>query len=124
MALADIHTRLYVACALYSAVAGVWAFYISVRGREIDSNFLGALVINELLFVGAAILDVGLLINSGISPARPPVHLLYTATGVLTLPAAYAFIGGRTTSREAGLYGAVCLFLAGIAIRAIITTVV
>jgi hypothetical protein len=124
MSLPDIHTRLYLACILYSAACGVWAFYLAIRGREIGSNFLGTLVINEILFIAAGVLDVLLLANSGIAPARPPVHLLYTATGVLTLPAAYAFTGGRTTSREAGVYGAVCLFLAGIAIRAIITTVV
>lgn len=124
MTLADIHTRLYLACILYSAVVGLWAFYSSIRGREIDSSFWGALVIDELLFIAAGILDLLLLTSSGIVPARPPVHLLYTATGVLTLPAAYAFTSGRNTSREAGIYGAVSLFLAGIAIRAIITTVV
>ena len=123
MSLSDVHTPLYIACVIYSAVVGLWAFSISIRGREIDSNFWGALVINELLFVGAGVLDLLLLLNSGIAPARPPVHLLYTATGILSLPAAYTFTGGRGTSREAGIYGAVGLFLAGIAIRAIVTTI-
>jgi hypothetical protein len=124
MSLPDIHFRLYIACAVYSAVSGAWAFWLAFRGREMDSNFMGTLVINELLFVAAGVLDLLLLASSGIAPARTPVHLLYTATGVLSLPAAYTFTGGRTTTREAGIYGAVCLFLAGIAIRAIVTSVV
>jgi hypothetical protein len=124
MPLSDIHTRLYVASAIYSLAAGLWAFYISLKNRDIDSNFWGALAINEILFVIVGVLDVVLLFGGGIAPGRPAVHLLYTATGVLTIPSAYAFTRGRNTAREAGIYGAVCLFLAGIGLRAIVTTIV
>ena len=124
MSLADIHSRIYVTCLIYSLAVGVWAFYLSYKNRDIDSNFWGALAINEILFVVVAGLDLYLFLNQIIVPERPAVHFLYTATGLLTLPAAYTFTRGRATAREAGVYGAVCLFLAGIAIRAIITTVV
>ncbi len=124
MSLSDVHFRLYVACLIYSLAVGGWAFYLSYKNRELDSNFWGAIAINEILFVVVAVLDVVLFINGSIVPDRPVVHFLYTATGLLTIPAAYTFTHGRNTAREAGIYGAVCLFLAGIAIRAIITTVV
>ncbi len=124
MPLADIHTRLYVACVIYSLVVGLWAFYISYKGRPIAPNFWGTLFISELLFVAVSVLDLVLIINGRLTPDRPFVHLLYTATGALTIPAVYAFTGGGATAREAGIYGAVCLFLAGIALRAIVTTVV
>jgi len=122
MSLSDVHSRLYIVCLLYSLAVGVWAFYLSYKNRDLDSNFWGALAINEILFVVVALLDVVLYLNGSIVPDRPAVHFLYTATGVLTIPAAYTFTKQRATAREAGVYGAVCLFLAGIAIRAIITT--
>lgn len=124
MSLSDLQFRLYVACLIYSLAVGGWAFYLSFKNRAIDSNFWGALAINELLFIGVGVMDVILIVGGGIRPERPWVHLLYTATGLLTIPAGYTFTQGRSTAREAGIYGAVCLFLAGIAIRAIITTVV
>jgi hypothetical protein len=124
MSLSDVHSRLYIACLIYSLAVGGWAFYLSYKNRDLDSNFWGALAINEILFVAVAILDVVLYLNGSIVPERPAVHFLYTATGILTIPAAYTFTRQRATAREAGVYGAVCLFLAGIAIRAIITTVV
>lgn len=122
--MSDIQTRLYLACLIYSLVVGGWAFFLAFKGRALDSNFFGALVINEVLFVVTAAFDVFLLLNGGIVPGRPDVHLLYTATGVLTIPGVYALLRGQSTSREAAFYGMACLFLAGIAIRAIITTVV
>ncbi len=124
MPLSEIHTRLYVAGVIYSAAVGLWAFYFSVKNRALDSNFWGALAINELLFIAIGLLDITLLLNGSIVPERPAVHLLYTATGVLALPLIYTLTHGRNTGREAGIYGAGCLFLAGIAIRGIITAVV
>jgi hypothetical protein len=124
MPLSDIHFRLYVACLIYALAMGGWSFYLSFKNRPLDSNFWGALVVNEILFVAVGMIDVILIVTGGIVPERPWVHLLYTATGLLTIPAAYTFTQGRATAREAGIYGAVCLFLAGIAIRAIITSIV
>jgi hypothetical protein len=122
--MADIHTRLYAACLIYSLAVGGWSFFNAFKGRSLDSNFWGSLVINELVFVAAGLFDIVLLLNGGILPGRPAVHLLYTATGVLTIPLVYTLTQGKNTSREAAFYGTACLWLAGIALRAIITTVV
>lgn len=122
--MSDIQTRLYVASLIYSLIVGGWAFYLAFKGRALNSNFFGALVINEILLIITAAFDVFLLLNGSIAPARPEVHLLYTATSVLTLPGVYTLLRGQSTSREAAFYGTACLFLAGIAIRAIVTTVV
>jgi hypothetical protein len=122
--MADVQTRLYASCIIYSVVMGGWAFYNAFRNRELTSNFWGALTINELLFIATGLFDLALLVSGSISPDRPGVHLLYTATGVLTIPLIYTLTGGKTTGREASFYGTACLFLAGIALRAIITTIV
>ena len=122
--MSEVHTRLFTACLIYSLAVGGWAFFIAFKGRSLDSNFWGALAINELLFVAGGLFDLVLLLNGGILPGRPGVHLLYTATGAVTIPLIYTVTGGKATNREAAFYGTACLFLAGIAIRAIVTTVV
>lgn len=117
MPLALIHSRLALTAVIYSAVVGLWALFIYFRKRDIDSNFWGALVINELIFVAQAVFGV-ILIIEGLRPGRT-VHYLYGALGLITLPSAFAFTRGRSTFREALIYGVICLFLAGVAIRAI-----
>jgi hypothetical protein len=122
--MAGVLTRLFAACIIYSVVIGGWAFYNAFKNRPLSSNFWGALTINEILFIATGLFDLALVVGGGISPDRPGVHFLYTATGVLTIPLIYTLTGGKATSREASFYGTACLFLAGIALRAIITSVV
>jgi hypothetical protein len=53
--------------------------------------------------------------------ARPVVHILYAATLVISLPAAYVYTGGKDTPRENIIYALVCLWLVFIAERSIST---
>ncbi|MBM4423193.1 MAG: hypothetical protein FJ030_07345 [Chloroflexi bacterium] len=119
MALTDIHSRIFTTATVYSAIVGLWALFIAVRQRKIDSNFWGTLIINELIFVAQAIIGL-ILVFQGRMPARD-VHYLYGILGVIIIPSAFAFTRGRDTHREAYIYGAICLFLAGVALRAAAT---
>ena len=121
MPLVAIHDRLWITAAIYSAVVGLWAFYRAFQQQDLDSNFWGALVINELIFIVQAILGAIVLLQN--AQAARWVHYLYVVVGVITLPAAYAFTHGRGTRQEASTYGLVCLFLMGIAIRAVTTII-
>ncbi len=114
-----IHSRLANTGILYSAAVGLWALYLAFRRRGLDSNFWGALVINEIVFIVEAALGVTMWAQ-GLRPARV-IHILYGVVAVITIPAAFAFTRGQATRREAMLYGFICLFLAGIAIRAATT---
>lgn len=116
MPLPLIHARLFTTAAAYSAIVGLWALFIALRNRSLDSNFWGALAINEIIFVVQDIIGL-LMVFQGLRPARD-VHYLYGVLGVIIIPSAFAFMRGRDTRREAFIYGAVCLFLAGVAIRA------
>ena len=69
--MSEVHTRLFTACLIYSLAVGGWAFFIAFKGRNLDSNFWGALAINELLFVAGGLFDLFLLLNGGILPGRP-----------------------------------------------------
>ena len=121
MPLVAIHDRLWITAAIYSAAVGLWALYLAFKQQDLSSNFWGALAINELLFVVQAILG-GIILAQDAQTVRW-VHYLYVLTGVLTLPAAYVFTHGRGARQEASTYGLVCLFLMGIAIRAITTVI-
>lgn len=120
MPLLVIHDRLWITAIIYSTVMGCWAFLLAFQRRDLDSNFWGALVIDEIIFVVQAVLGAVLLFQDS-QPARW-VHYLYVVVGVITIPAAFAFTKGRGTRREASVYGILFLFLAGIAVR-VITTV-
>ncbi|HLB50452.1 MAG TPA: hypothetical protein VJL59_25805 [Anaerolineales bacterium] len=119
MPLPLIHSRIFITGTVYSAIVGLWALYVGIRNRNLDSNFWGALVINEIIFIAQGVLGV-LMVIEGLRPGRD-VHYLYGVLGIITIPAAFAFTHGRDTRREAFIYAAVCLFLAGVAIRAATT---
>jgi hypothetical protein len=119
--LVAIHERLWTTAAVYSAAVGLWALYLAFKQQNLSPNFWGALVINELIFVVQAVLGAIILVQAA-QNARW-VHYLYVITGVLTIPAAYLFTRGRGTRQEASTYGLVCLFLMGIAIRAVTTVI-
>lgn len=119
MPISLIHAQLAVTATVYSGVVGLWALYLALRKRGLSSSLWGALAINELIFIAQAGFGIALWIE-GLRPARA-VHWLYGLLGILTLPAAFAFTRGRGERREALIYALVCLFLAGVAIRATLT---
>ncbi|MBI3244373.1 MAG: hypothetical protein HYZ49_19000 [Chloroflexi bacterium] len=119
MSLLLIHSRLATTGMLYSAAVGLWALYLAFRKRDLDANFWGALAINEIIFIVEAVLGVTMWAQ-GLRPGRL-IHILYGIVAIITIPSAFAFTRGRGTRREALIYGALCLFLAGVAIRAATT---
>lgn len=116
MTLVFVHARISSIALIYSAAVGLWALYTAYQKRDLDSNFWGALAINELIFVAQTVIGL-LMVAQGAQPARA-VHYLYGAVGILTIPAAFAYTRGQGARREALIYGLICLFLAGVSIRA------
>ncbi len=112
-----VHNVVANATILYLVIAAVWGFLAFLRGRGIEGNYWGILGIAESLFLIQAIVGIILLL-SGASPGRG-VHYLYGAVGAVSLPGYYALTKGRGDRSAALAYGILCLFLAGIASRAI-----
>ena len=119
MTLVEIHSTLAQTVLLFSLGLSAWAFYLYFRQRGPDSSFLGGMVIGELLFAAQGILG-GALFFSG-RPLAQWVHVLYGATGVIALPAAYFYLRGEGGRRASLVYGVVGLFMFGLALRAITT---
>lgn len=114
--MALIHDRLATAALLFSLAAAAWMLLRALRGRGLDGSSWGVLAAGEALFVSQGLVGAWLWL-AGLRPARG-IHLLYGVAIALTLPAAYVLTRGRDDRRAAWLYGGLCLFLAGLALRA------
>ncbi len=114
-----LHDGLANTALMYALLLALWSFWLYVRRSELTSQFWGALAIAALIFVVQAAIGV-IMVLQGRFPWRD-VHYLYGVLGVITLPAAFAFMRGRGGFREALLYGVILLFLAGVALRARMT---
>ncbi len=62
-----------------------------------------------------------ILFVSGARPYRPSIHILYGIVAILTVPGTFAYTRGRDGRWELLIYVTVCLFLCGIALRALTT---
>lgn len=128
MSLADIHGRLSVTAAIFTFVMGAWGIVLFARNRGVDGNYLGAIVVGELLLVAQAALGAILLFQTGGLVSLRWVHILYGVLAALIWP--FIFTYTRETPQravpprlESILFGAGSLFLWGLVMRAIATAV-
>jgi hypothetical protein len=118
--LAVLHARLLVTILLFFGILSIWGFFSYLRGQSISGSYKGALAIGELLMLAEFVIGV-LLLFSGAQPYRFSIHILYGIVAIIGLPGAFAYTRGRDDRWELLIYVAVCLFLCGIALRALST---
>ena len=119
-ALSVLHARLVVTILLFFGALSIWGLFSYLRGRGISGSYKGALAIGELLMLAEFLIGV-LLVISGAQPYRFGIHVLYGIVAVITLPGTFAYTRGRDDRWEQLIYVTVCLFLCGIALRALTT---
>ena len=115
-----LHTTLATSAVMFLIVAGIWGIVGGLRKQQITGNYWGILAVGALLLLVQGILG-GLLWFGGERPGRLSVHLLYGVLDAISLPAYYAISKGRDDASASLLYGILCVFLAGISLRAIVT---
>ncbi len=125
MSLILIHARLSVAAAIFTFVMGLWALGLFLRGRGPGGNYMGAIVVGELLLAAQSALGLILLISLGMQTLRW-VHILYGVLAVLIWPFIFTYTREtptrQTTARlESILFAAGSFFLWGLVMRAITT---
>ncbi|NJN17293.1 MAG: hypothetical protein HC822_13995 [Oscillochloris sp.] len=111
-----LHSSLQATITLTLLVLVGWGMLAAIRGG-VDRGYLGALAVAQLLLTAEAFLGLILFIAGG-APGRLALHLIYGAVAILILPAAWLWLRDHRGRRNALSYSAICLFLAGIAIRA------
>jgi hypothetical protein len=119
-ALDVLHARLLTTILLFFGVLSIWGLVNYLRGQAISGSYKGALAIGELLMLAEFILGV-LLLLGGAQPYRLSIHVLYGIVAIIMLPGTFAYTRGRDDRWEQLIYVTVCLFLCGIALRALST---
>jgi hypothetical protein len=119
---AVLHDRLANTAVFYTLAMAGWALLLAARGRGVDGNYLGAIVIGELLLVLQALLGVYLFLTGhGAALDRPWLHVLYGALVALVWPFLFTYTRGAPGRRESILFFAGSLFLWGLVLRAVET---
>jgi hypothetical protein len=122
MSIDFIHGRLANAALLFSIICTAWGLVNFIRKQPVTSSYWGGLVILQILAMAQVVIGIAVYASTGGGElARPVVHMLYAATLVISLPAAYVYTGGKDTPRENIIYALVCLWLVFIAERSIST---
>ena len=121
MTLAEIHARLGNTAMLFALALGLWGLWLYLRKQPPSDSYFGGMVIGEILFVAQAVAGGALYLSRRTLGAAEPVHILYGALALITLPAAYAYLRTQNTRRESLMLGLAGLFLFGVALRAITT---
>jgi heme A synthase len=114
----ELHQSVARALVLYYAAVGIWGIFLAVRKSGISPGYRGALVIGVALGVLQALIGI-VLVLGGLRP-EDNLHFLYGASVILTLPLVMSYIVDKKISRPLA-FGLACLFMAGLAIRAITT---
>lgn len=113
-----LHASIANALVLFYALVGLWGVGLGMLKRPLDSAYRGALV---LAVVTACVqVGVGLVLLVVVGLPRDPVHLLYGMSLVITLPLVRQYLAGQHLPPPMA-YGLGCLFMAGLALRAITT---
>jgi hypothetical protein len=119
MPLLLIHQRVATSLLILGLIAAAWGFVRHGLGRGVDGNYWSVLAAAELLTVVQGILGLLLWLN-GLRPAEG-IHVMYGAIGALILPVYYGMSHGEDSRRAALMYAFLCVFLAGVTLRAIST---
>jgi hypothetical protein len=119
MSLLLIHQRMASSLLLLVLIAAVWGVVRSALRRGVGGHYWGVLGAVELLTVAQGVIGL-LLWLSGLRPAEW-IHVMYGAVGTLVLPVYYGLSRGEDSRRAALMYAFLCVFLAGVLLRAIST---
>lgn len=120
-----IHAALSNTAWLFFLALGIWGLIRAIRGMGMSSSYLGAAFIGQLIFVAQAVLGGILWLQGGnATMQRPGIHLLYGVFALVFLPFIYlSVLRGDDSNRAQWVMAFSTLFLFGIALRAITTSI-
>jgi hypothetical protein len=114
----ELHNFLSNTVWLFFLLLGLWGVVRAIQKQGVDGAYLGAMIIGQALFYIQAILGLILYFEGG-RPLRGNFHYLYGVFALVFLPGMFAYLRGDDSNRGQWIYALCCLFLFGIALRAI-----
>lgn len=121
MSLAAIHSRLWITILLFSSAMLVWGVWRFLRGQSVNSNYFGAVVIAEVLYILQGLLGITMLISGTRVLQRAEVHILYGVVIAITLPGVYIYTRGDESRRTMLVYAVAFVFIIILSVRSMMT---
>jgi len=119
MSLIEIHARLGNTALFYVIFMALWGLWRFFRRQGLNSSYLGALLIAEVLILALG----GLGAYNWFSGFRPgqSVHILYGIISALVIPGIYGYTHGEQERRDMLIYGVSLLLVGALFLRAMAT---
>ena len=117
MSLAEVHARLGNTALLFTAAMALWGLWRFIRHQGVDSNYWGAMVIGEILYLVQAALGLFVYLSGAGELSRPYIHILYGVVTLLVVPGVFLYSRGDEQRQSSLLYFVAFLFLVGIILR-------
>ena len=121
MSLAAIHSRLWITILLFSSAMLAWGVWRFLRGQTVNSNYFGAVVIAEVLYILQGLLGIIMLISGTSVLERSEVHILYGVVIAITLPGVYIYTRGDESRRTMLVYAVAFVFIIILSVRSMMT---
>lgn len=121
MSLAEIHARLGNTALFFTIAMAVWGLWRYFRRQGPDSNYWGAMVIAEVLYLIQAGLGVFVFFSGAGSLSKPFIHILYAIVTLLVVPGIFLYSRGDEQRRSSLILALAFLFLVGILLRSAAT---
>jgi hypothetical protein len=121
--LIEIHGGLANTALYYTIAMAVWGLYRFFRRQGVDGSYWAALVIAEGLYLVQGALGAFLYLSGTGTLERSFMHILYGVVAVLVVPALFMYTRGDETRRVMLVYGVGFLFMIGIILRSMATSV-
>lgn len=121
MSLAAIHSRLWITILLFSSAMLLWGLLRFLRGQTVNSNYFGAVVIAEILYILQGLLGIFMLVSGTGVLQRAEVHILYGVVVAITLPGVYIYTRGDESRRTMLVYAVAFVFIIVLSVRSMMT---
>lgn len=110
-----LHARFANTVWLFLLFLGLWSLWRAIRGQGVNSNFLGALFIAEVVIVIQTLLGAFLWLSGrGGNIADPAIHILYGAFSLVFLPFVFLYwLRGDDSNRAQWVLSFAVLFQFG-----------
>lgn len=116
----EIHVGLSRACLILTAVTGLWALWSGIRNQPLSGSWTGTAIVCELLLVGQVLVGVWLWFFTDWYLPRPFLHVLYGIVVIISMPAAWGWLGRQQEERARALgMAAACIFVVFALLRAV-----